>query len=83
MRLTGISMDRSSYGEYKGKFAGSLTFNDDYHNQIKLVLSEDKCDAILQLVAKQLIEQTQQIAGDMTERIIEATTGKQIGVDKA
>lgn len=83
MKLTGIEMRREQYGEDKGKFKGHLTFNDDYQNRIQLVLDEEKCQAILILVADQLVKQTQQIAGDMTARIIEQATSNNLLLDKS
>ena len=70
MELESLVLDKSQYGEQKGRVTGTIRFRGE-HGSIGLTLSPEDCNAILRLCADRLVAQSKQIATDMTASIIE------------
>ncbi len=70
MELSGIHLTRSTYGADKGRLSGLLTVT-TVGGDIKLILSEERAQAILMLMSDQLVDSAKEIAENITKEIIE------------
>ena len=72
MLLKSIYLRRNMYGVEEGKLKGNIDVGTSL-GEIKLILTEEKCQQILNLVADALVEQTKEVAQLMTAELIEGT----------
>ena len=68
MKLRTLNLRREVWGEHKDQVIGTISF-DDPKGEITLNLKPGDCDAILQICAERLAEQTLQLAHEMSDAI--------------
>lgn len=69
MRLKSISISRQQWGKNQGFLEGSLELEDP-SGEMKIFLSPERCDAVVALVADQIVEQTKLVAETMKSNIL-------------
>ena len=69
LSLTSVYLSRNNYGVNKGSLEGNLTVS-GVSGDIKLKMSEEQCQRIVELCAEQLVENTKAIAESMTSEIM-------------
>ena len=72
MRLKSLRITRQTYGKNEGLMEGNLEVEDP-SGEMKVFLTPDRCDAIIAVVADQLVEQTQVVAANMKANILNGT----------
>jgi hypothetical protein len=68
MELRNINL----YKDYQGTISGNITFGSPL-GEVKLILTDENSKEILHILAKRLVEQTKEVAANMTTKIIEAS----------
>ena len=72
MMLQLVHLSRQDSVKDKGKLEGSIT-GTTFNGEIKLKLTEDQCNEILNLLSVALVEQVKQIAEGMCTQVIDGT----------
>ena len=70
--LKSVHLNRQAWGNDKGKLEGSVSVT-TFDGEIKLKLTEDQCNEILNLLSVALVEQVKQIAEGMCTQVIDGT----------
>lgn len=70
MELERLYLTKETYGAHKGKISGKITFQGSA-GEITLVLTHENAHEILRICADRLVEQSKEIAMNMTAAIIE------------
>lgn len=71
MELQDLSLSRHTWETGK-PLRGAIKFGSPI-GEVKLTLTEQDCKDILKIVSERLLEQTRQVANNMTTEIIEAS----------
>ena len=74
MELEALYLRKEQYGENKGKMTGSIEFASN-GGKITLVLTSDNSREILRICADRLVEQSREVALQLTAHIIENAGG--------
>ena len=72
MILESVHLSRCSWGIDKGKLEGAINVT-TFNGEIKLKLTEDQCNEILNLLSVALVKQVKQIAEGMCAQVIDGT----------
>ena len=70
MRLSHLSIALNEYGDEKGKYSGKAAFKGQYGG-IDIVLSPEVSQAVLKLCADALVQNSKDVASNMTAEVIE------------
>lgn len=70
MRLESLRITLDEYGEHKGKYTGKACFKGQYGGS-EIILSPSVSQAVLRLCAEALLENTREMANNMTAEVIE------------
>ena len=77
MRLKSLYLSRQTYGKNQGFLEGNLELEDP-SGEMKIFLTPERCDAVVALVADQLVEQTKMVAETMKANILAGTAQLQL-----
>ena len=70
MELESLYLRKEPYGAKKGQMTGDIVFSND-GGKITLVLTAENSREILRICAERLVEQSREVATQMTAAIIE------------
>ena len=69
MRLKKLYLNRQQWGKNTGLMEGEIEIEDP-SGEMKIFLSPERCDAVVALVADQIVEQTKAVAEAMKSNIL-------------
>lgn len=71
MILQELKIERERWGDNKGKFAGSITF-ESARSSIKMALTHDVSERLLKVVGESLVDEAKELATELTAECVDA-----------
>jgi hypothetical protein len=70
MRLKSLKIERVTYGDHEGTFAGAMKFDNEI-GSIEVKLSAKQCDELFKVCAEGIISTAKDAAAELTCSVIE------------
>ena len=81
MKLKSMYMSRKEYGKDEGKLTGNVVFDNDNIGEVKLILTEENCRDILDIMKGVLARTAQETCASLHQAIIDSSSNL-LEVDK-
>lgn len=70
MKLYKLTIERKMYGENKGQYYGTISF-DNEHGKVDIHLTEEHCQRMFEVVADGIIDTAKEAASNLTCSVLE------------
>ncbi len=70
MKLKRIEIELQTYGEHKGKYLGTITFEDNTSDKFTFGLTPDVCVKYLTPIAHEVINSAKELGGKLAKSFI-------------